>query len=69
MYSVWRTCQLQELEENILKYELRVGNLKCTGAVLVLKEALLPAQPEQMTCQAMSSKPIFMLKSMCHPAY
>lgn len=50
MYAVWRTCQLQELEENILKCELRVGNLKCTGAVLVLKEALLPAQPEQMTC-------------------
>lgn len=68
-YYVWRTCQLQELEENILKYELGVGNLTCMETVLVLEEMLLPAQTEQMIRQTMSSKLIFKLKCLCHPDY
>lgn len=37
-YCAWRTCRLQELWESILKYEFRMGHVKCVGIALVLEE-------------------------------
>lgn len=37
-YCVWRTCQLRELQESILKYGFGMGHVECVGTALVLKE-------------------------------
>lgn len=36
-YCAWRTCQLQELQESILKYGFGMGHVTCVGTALVLK--------------------------------